>query len=481
MQPEKFAIQTQVYCFFADIELQFLQEASKPNPFYKGDLIMFNMEKFARLLSGRRREKGLTQDQLADLVGVTHQAVSKWERAEALPEMSKIGDIAKAVDTPTEELISSLYGGETEKVNNAEEPNGNADAEYFALEDKTRVGDIYAIAPRLSKETMRLAIDNLISAKGASAAAMLYRFADSEYLSALGKQLLARGNICLAAYVDEPTLKGAVIDTIATADMQSDWRRRDEFYSKAGALLVHCKDIDFINEMFVHLTGHVGTWNPWQNSIASFPSEVVVKQGTRYMIWRGPSSFNAWWHIIGRRNAAKMFIGYAAHFDNNAQAWRDISIYYSHADTAILESAIKERLENPAIDPKVFKPLYNFVNPDLKAIIKEKAGIEEPARENSNTVVLGRNFNSSFERMFNDRFNDKLRELLEEELSCAGDLEELPEIMEKARAIGLKLQPQGSNGDDLSAILAKLEEISERFDEIESRLDDLESSIDELE
>ncbi|MBQ3229467.1 MAG: helix-turn-helix transcriptional regulator, partial [Clostridia bacterium] len=107
---------------------------------------MFNMEKFARLLSGRRREKGLTQDQLADLVGVTHQAVSKWERAEALPEMSKIGDIAKAVDTPTEELISSLYGGETEKVNNAEEPNGNADAEYFALEDKTRVGDIYAIA-----------------------------------------------------------------------------------------------------------------------------------------------------------------------------------------------------------------------------------------------------------------------------------------------------------------------------------------------
>ena len=41
---------------------------------------MFNMEQFARVLANKRRDKGLTQGQLAELVGVTHQAVSKWER-----------------------------------------------------------------------------------------------------------------------------------------------------------------------------------------------------------------------------------------------------------------------------------------------------------------------------------------------------------------------------------------------------------------
>ena len=70
---------------------------------------MFNMKKFADLLSVKRKAKGLTQDQLADLVGVSHQAVSKWERAEALPEISKIGDIALAIETPTEDLINALY------------------------------------------------------------------------------------------------------------------------------------------------------------------------------------------------------------------------------------------------------------------------------------------------------------------------------------------------------------------------------------
>ena len=73
---------------------------------------MFNMDKFAQLLATKRKDKGLTQGQLSELVGVTHQAVSKWERGEAMPEISKIGDIAKALDTPTDELMSCLYGTE---------------------------------------------------------------------------------------------------------------------------------------------------------------------------------------------------------------------------------------------------------------------------------------------------------------------------------------------------------------------------------
>lgn len=37
-----------------------------------------------------RRERGMSQDQLAELLGVSRQAVSKWERDEAVPDTEKV-------------------------------------------------------------------------------------------------------------------------------------------------------------------------------------------------------------------------------------------------------------------------------------------------------------------------------------------------------------------------------------------------------
>jgi len=52
-----------------------------------------------------RIEKELTQDKLAGMIGITPQAVSKWEREEGLPDITLLPAIAAALECSTDELL----------------------------------------------------------------------------------------------------------------------------------------------------------------------------------------------------------------------------------------------------------------------------------------------------------------------------------------------------------------------------------------
>ena len=53
-----------------------------------------------------REAKGLTQTQLADKIGVSSKAVSKWETAKGLPDITLIEPLAKALNVSVMELMS---------------------------------------------------------------------------------------------------------------------------------------------------------------------------------------------------------------------------------------------------------------------------------------------------------------------------------------------------------------------------------------
>ncbi len=79
---------------------------------------------FGNKLAQLRREQNYTQEQLADILGVTRQSVSKWESDIAYPETEKLIKICELFDCS---LDYFLKNGESTKENTTQENIKNED------------------------------------------------------------------------------------------------------------------------------------------------------------------------------------------------------------------------------------------------------------------------------------------------------------------------------------------------------------------
>ena len=62
------------------------------------------------LIAALRRANGLTQKQLADQLGVSDKAVSRWERDESLPDLMLLPVIADLFHITVDELLRGERG-----------------------------------------------------------------------------------------------------------------------------------------------------------------------------------------------------------------------------------------------------------------------------------------------------------------------------------------------------------------------------------
>ncbi|WP_305297391.1 helix-turn-helix domain-containing protein [Parvibacter caecicola] len=74
----------------------------------------------AERLIALRREKGLSQEGLAARLGVSRQAVSKWERAESAPDLENLVALADLYAVTVDELVRGPVATETVNVADAE-------------------------------------------------------------------------------------------------------------------------------------------------------------------------------------------------------------------------------------------------------------------------------------------------------------------------------------------------------------------------
>lgn len=67
---------------------------------------MLDMDKFGQLIMDKRKKAGLTQESFAARLGITPQAVSKWENGLTFPDVTLFPMIAQILDVP----IATLFG-----------------------------------------------------------------------------------------------------------------------------------------------------------------------------------------------------------------------------------------------------------------------------------------------------------------------------------------------------------------------------------
>ena len=65
-----------------------------------------NLEKISNLIKTKRKEKNLTQHELAEKLNVTEKAISRWETGRGTPDISLLIPLSKELGLSTNELLN---------------------------------------------------------------------------------------------------------------------------------------------------------------------------------------------------------------------------------------------------------------------------------------------------------------------------------------------------------------------------------------
>ncbi len=109
---------------------------------------MFDVDHVSKMLKNGRIKKNLTQSELADRIGVTYQAVSNWERGNALPDISNLPRICEILSIDLYDLIGVSKSGESMD----EILSGT-----FEIE-KATIKQIASLAPMIAPEDLSSAV-----------------------------------------------------------------------------------------------------------------------------------------------------------------------------------------------------------------------------------------------------------------------------------------------------------------------------------
>jgi transcriptional regulator with XRE-family HTH domain len=117
---------------------------------------MFNTMNIGKKIASLRKENNLTQMELADIMGVSYQAVSNWERGNSMPDISKLSELTTALGVRIDQLL------EDEKPLNLVKHVMTGSEKEYVKDEKVTAETIAEVAPILKPNQMMGLLDSII-------------------------------------------------------------------------------------------------------------------------------------------------------------------------------------------------------------------------------------------------------------------------------------------------------------------------------
>ena len=178
---------------------------------------MFDTMKVAQKIRTARIAQNMTQMQLADVMEVSYQAVSNWERGNSMPDISKLTQLSNVLQISLDELLQNDAGTITVKKIIRRESGENMDP--VTLEE---LGDVL---PLLPPRQASACIEDAVSSQeklDLNAIKGIAPFLDTEYLDTLLDRVedASFSGICSLA----PFLSSDTLDKLVDkADLNGDF------------------------------------------------------------------------------------------------------------------------------------------------------------------------------------------------------------------------------------------------------------------
>ena len=173
-----------------------------------------NLQQIGRKISSLRKERDMTQNELADKAGVSYQAVSSWERGLTMPDISKLPGISQILGVTIDDLLDNdkevelikdvlnqntavyaeekeLYIDEVAEVAPVLRPSQIDDlVQHVEVEQEDfDLHSLGSIAPFVSKEVLGQLAQKIEAAWDISALKKLAPFLDTSYLDELAMKI----------------------------------------------------------------------------------------------------------------------------------------------------------------------------------------------------------------------------------------------------------------------------------------------------
>ncbi len=208
---------------------------------------MLNLIGIGLSISQLRKEKGLTQMDIADKLFVSHQAVSNWERGETMPDIAKLPVLAEILevsidkilgDSKTTNIVQSLTCSEQESLKSIGNisfdelsdiapilKSNQVDELCESLDLELTMDQILALAPYINNEIFERISNTYYEKEGIESIVALAPYLSTSWIDSIARETyLLKGMdvlVSMCPYISKDTFDDLVIDSIVKNGVSS--------------------------------------------------------------------------------------------------------------------------------------------------------------------------------------------------------------------------------------------------------------------